>query len=67
MAKKCLIIGAETLSRVIDKHDRDSMIYSDGSGAVILEKTEDSGGVISSISASYTFEESNFLFFGKNI
>ena len=39
IAKKCLVIGAETLSRVIDKHDRDSMIYSDGAGAVILEST----------------------------
>ncbi|WP_109299535.1 3-oxoacyl-ACP synthase III family protein [Aquimarina sp. AU474] len=65
MAKKCLIIGAETLSRVIDQHDRDSMIYSDGAGATILETTEDPGGIISSISASYTLEESNFLFFGK--
>ncbi|WP_103071039.1 3-oxoacyl-ACP synthase III family protein [Aquimarina sediminis] len=64
-AQKCLIIGAETLSRVVDKHDRDSMIYSDGSGAVILEKTNEPGGIISSISASYTLEESNFLFFGK--
>jgi len=38
MANKCLIIGAETLSRTIDKNDRDSMIFSDGAGAVILEK-----------------------------
>src|SRR5690606_40792174 len=30
MAKKCLVIGAETLSRVVDRNDRDSMIYSDG-------------------------------------
>lgn len=37
MAKRCLVIGCETLSRVIDPHDRDSMIYADGSGAVILE------------------------------
>ncbi len=65
MAKRCLVIGAETLSRVIDKHDRDSMIYSDGAGASILEITEDSGGIISTISASYTAEESDFLFFGK--
>ncbi|WP_299442653.1 3-oxoacyl-ACP synthase III family protein [uncultured Aquimarina sp.] len=65
MAKKCLVIGAETLSRVIDKHDRDSMIYSDGSGASILEITEDAGGIISSASASHTYEEANFLFFGK--
>ncbi|MFN5986467.1 MAG: 3-oxoacyl-ACP synthase III family protein, partial [Chitinophagaceae bacterium] len=33
MAKKCLVIGAETLSRVVDVHDRDSMIFSDGAGA----------------------------------
>jgi len=37
MAKRCLVIGAETLSRVIDPHDRDSMIYADGGGAAILE------------------------------
>lgn len=37
MAKRCLVIGCETLSRVIDPHDRDSMIYADGSGAVLLE------------------------------
>jgi len=28
LAKRCLVIGTETLSRVIDKHDRDSMITS---------------------------------------
>ncbi len=65
MAKRCLVIGAETLSRVVDHHDRDSMIYSDGAGASIIENTKDSGGIISTISASYTLEESNFLFFGK--
>ncbi|HEX8462892.1 MAG TPA: ketoacyl-ACP synthase III, partial [Segetibacter sp.] len=29
IAKKAVVIGAETLSRVIDVHDRDSMIFSD--------------------------------------
>lgn len=65
MAKKCLVIGTETLSRVIDQHDRDSMIYSDGSGAAIVEITDRPGGIISTVSASFTLEESNFLFFGK--
>ncbi|MBX2963865.1 MAG: ketoacyl-ACP synthase III [Cyclobacteriaceae bacterium] len=37
MAKKVMVIGAETLSRICDPHDRDSMIYADGAGAVILE------------------------------
>lgn len=36
-AKRILVIGAETLSRISDPHDRDSMIYSDGAGAVLLE------------------------------
>lgn len=36
-AKKALVIGAETLSRVCDPHDRDSMLYADGAGATILE------------------------------
>ncbi len=39
-AKKILVIGAETLSRVVDKHDRDTMIYADGAGATILEARE---------------------------
>lgn len=39
-AKKILVIGAETLSRVSDPHDIDSMLYSDGAGAVILEAKE---------------------------
>jgi 3-oxoacyl-[acyl-carrier-protein] synthase-3 len=36
-AKRALVIGAETLSRVCDPHDRDSMIYADGAGACLLE------------------------------
>jgi 3-oxoacyl-[acyl-carrier-protein] synthase III len=40
-AKRCLVIGAETLSRVTDAHDRDTLLYSDGSGAIILEATND--------------------------
>jgi 3-oxoacyl-[acyl-carrier-protein] synthase-3 len=39
-AKRALVIGAETLSRIIDPHDIDSMIYSDGAGAVVLEGVE---------------------------
>lgn len=38
--KKILVIGCETISRVSDKYDIDSMIYSDGAGAVILESKE---------------------------
>jgi 3-oxoacyl-[acyl-carrier-protein] synthase-3 len=66
MAKKCLVIGSETLSRVVDKHDRDSMIYSDGAGATIIEASEETGGILAHESATYSFEEANFIFFGKS-
>jgi 3-oxoacyl-[acyl-carrier-protein] synthase-3 len=66
MAKKCLVIGAETLSRVVDPHDRDSMIYSDGAGATIIEATDEDGGILSHKSATYTYDEANYLFFGKS-
>ena len=66
MAKKCLVIGAETLSRVVDIHDRDSMIYSDGAGATIIEATEEEGGIISHASATYATDEADYLFFGNS-
>ena len=53
-AKKCLVIGAETLSRVVDDFDRDSMIFSDGAGAVIIEKSDSENGVIAYNSVTYT-------------
>lgn len=48
-AKRALVIGAETLSRVSDPFDRDSMIYSDGAGATILEgrKSNEPIGIMS--------------------
>lgn len=66
MAKKCLVIGAETLSRVVDRHDRDSMIYSDGAGATVLEATEEDGGIISFESATFATNEADYLFFGAS-
>jgi len=65
IAKRCLIIGAETLSRVVDKHDRDSMIYSDGAGATIIEEVDERGGILSHISATYTLDEAHFIYFGE--
>ena len=66
MAKRCLVIGAETLSRVVDPFDRDSMIYADGAGATIVEASEDEGGIIAHESASYTHDEVYHLFFGNS-
>lgn len=66
IAKTCLVIGAETLSRVVDNYDRDSMIYADGAGATIIEATNDETGIIAHNSASFTFEEADFLFNGES-
>ncbi|HLV15396.1 MAG TPA: ketoacyl-ACP synthase III [Xanthomarina sp.] len=65
IAKKCLVIGAEALSRVLDKHDRDSMIYSDGAGAVVLEETNEEGGILNHESATYALDEAHFIYFGE--
>jgi len=66
MAKKCLVIGAETLSRVVDLHDRDSMIYSDGAGATVIETTDEEGGILAHESASFTYDEAYYLYFGNS-
>jgi 3-oxoacyl-[acyl-carrier-protein] synthase III len=66
MAKKCLVIGAETLSRVVDLHDRDSMIYSDGAGATIIEATNDEGGILAHETATFSYDEAYYLFFGNS-
>jgi 3-oxoacyl-[acyl-carrier-protein] synthase-3 len=66
IAKRCLVIGAETLSRVTDPHDRDSMIYSDGAGATIIEHTNDTDGIISHATATHAIEEANYIYFGNS-
>ena len=67
VAKKCLVIGTETLSRVLDMHDRDSMIYSDGAGACIIEaKEKGDAGILSYASQTHTYDEAHYLFMGKS-
>tara|TARA_R110002072_G_scaffold22666_2_gene79609 strand:+ start:21397 stop:22461 length:1065 start_codon:yes stop_codon:yes gene_type:complete len=66
MAKTCLVIGAEALSRVIDPHDRDSMIYSDGAGAVIVEKTNETGGILAHDTVTFTRDEAHFIYFDRS-
>ena len=65
IAKRCLVIGAETLSRVIDPVDRDSMIFADGAGASIIEASNDQAGIIAHKSVTYTSNnEIDMLFYG---
>jgi 3-oxoacyl-[acyl-carrier-protein] synthase-3 len=64
IAKKCLVIGAETLSRVIDEYDRDSMIYSDGAGACIVEATNGDESKIFKPTCNPTFaKEEAYIFY----
>lgn len=67
IAKTVLVIGSETLSRVIDKHDRDSMIYSDGAGACIVQASEDTeSGILSHASQTFAKKEAFHLYFGNS-
>lgn len=63
-----LVIGAESLSRVLDPHDRDSMIFADGAGAVVLQSQDvpDHRGVLASKAATYTLHEAMYLYLGKS-
>jgi 3-oxoacyl-[acyl-carrier-protein] synthase-3 len=67
-ARKILVIGAETLSRVSDLHDIDSMIYSDGAGAVVLEalESEEPVGIVSHISRTDTLKTAFLLKMGPS-
>ena len=68
IAKKCLVIGAETLSRVIDIYDRDSMIFSDGAGATVLEAIPSDApmGILATRVQSHCVDEAFYLHFAKS-
>ena len=67
-AKKILVIGADTLSRISDPHDRDSMLYADGAGAVVLEGKESATptGILAHKTRSDTVTHSKMLVMGKS-
>lgn len=62
-AQKVLVIGSETLSRVCDPHDRDSMIYADGAGATLLEahRSEKPCGILSHAARTDTESQAYYL------
>lgn len=66
--KRAMVIGADTLSRISDPHDRDSLIYADGAGAVILEAREASEGVgiLAHAVRSDTLDHSTMLVMGPS-
>lgn len=69
IARKALVIGTETLSRVIDKYDRDSMIFSDGAGAVVLEYkkiTAESQGILAACVQTHSQKEIDYIRMGPS-
>lgn len=48
--KRALVIGAETLSRIVDWNDRTTcVLFGDGAGAVVVEASDEKTGILSSI------------------
>jgi 3-oxoacyl-[acyl-carrier-protein] synthase-3 len=66
--KRIMVIGAETLSRISDEHDRDSMIYADGAGATILEavSSDKPVGILAHAARTDTLEHAYMLWMGKS-
>lgn len=69
-ARRALVIGAETLSRISDPHDRDGMIYADGAGATLLEARAGNGaapvGILASATRSDTRHHARLLWMGES-
>ncbi|HSL16974.1 MAG TPA: ketoacyl-ACP synthase III [Methylomirabilota bacterium] len=67
-ATRALVIGAETLSRVSDPHDRDSMIYADGAGATVLEARESSepSGILAHAMRSDAIDHARLMWMGPS-
>lgn len=68
LGKRFLVVGSEALSRVVDRYDRDTMIYSDGAGACIVEGVEEDQqrGILASSVRTDTYDEAYYLFLGES-
>ena len=57
-ARKALVIGAETLSRITNWEDRTTaVLFGDGAGAVVLEAAEEPGILATHIHANGAYED----------
>lgn len=67
-AKSALVIGADTLSRAMDPHDRDSMIFADGAGAVVVEamKSAEPTGILRHVARTDTRDHLDLLKMGNS-
>lgn len=57
-AKRALLVGAETLSRIIDWKDRSTcVLFGDGAGAVVIEAADEPGVISSHLHADGSYKE----------
>jgi 3-oxoacyl-[acyl-carrier-protein] synthase-3 len=56
--RRALVIGAETMSRIIDWTDRETcVLFGDGAGAVILERADEPGIIYSKLGADGRYRD----------
>lgn len=69
LAKHILVVGADMVSRVVDRHDRTAMIFSDGCGAVVLsaEDAKEKEGVLHHLTISDNGTELDYLSGGASL
>lgn len=67
-AHKILVVGSDSLSRISDPHDRDSMIFADGAGAVVLEsrKSKEPVGILTHASRSDALNHAYLMWMGRS-
>lgn len=65
-ARHILVIGVELISRLLDPHDMDSMLFGDGAGAVVISGVEEDEhrGVLGHMTYSHCGEELDYLKMG---
>lgn len=57
-AKCALVVGAETISKIVDWTDRNTcVLFGDGAGAVVLEASEEAGVLSTHLHADGQFEQ----------
>jgi 3-oxoacyl-[acyl-carrier-protein] synthase III len=66
MSKNVLVIGTEILSRIVDAHDLDSMLFGDGAGAVVLQaqESETRTGILATHTYSHCLDDADYLKMG---
>jgi len=67
-AKRILVIGSENLSKTVDPHDRDAMIFADGAGATVLEgvESDEPTGIIAHLTRTDTVKETFYIYNDKS-